>query len=125
MKFSVHPSILLNSGECSPLGVNVGANISPRGQISPLEARGEVHNGPLKYVIKDFSYILRIVVPELEVLRDFSELKTLQRVEHFTRTNRSEITVARFFLFPNLPKRGKSYQKTTNINYTVKYSKWS
>jgi hypothetical protein len=44
-----HPSILLNSRECSPQGVN----ISPRGQISPLGVklplgdRVEVKNGPL------------------------------------------------------------------------------
>jgi hypothetical protein len=36
VKSSVHPSILLNSRECSPLGVNEGVNISPRRQISPL-----------------------------------------------------------------------------------------
>jgi hypothetical protein len=36
VKFSVHPSILLNNRECSPLGVNEGVKISPRGQISPL-----------------------------------------------------------------------------------------
>jgi hypothetical protein len=59
VKFSVCPSILLNSRECSPLGVNEGVNIpprgehSPRGQISPQGAkltpgdRGEVMNGPL------------------------------------------------------------------------------
>jgi hypothetical protein len=47
-KFSVCPSILLKIRECSPLGgVNVGVNIPPRGQISPLGARGEVKNGPL------------------------------------------------------------------------------
>jgi hypothetical protein len=27
VKFSVHPSILLNSRECSPLGVNEGVNV--------------------------------------------------------------------------------------------------
>jgi hypothetical protein len=36
MKIFVCPSILLNSGECSPLGVNEGVNIHHRGQISPL-----------------------------------------------------------------------------------------
>jgi hypothetical protein len=36
MKFSVCPSILLNSRECSPLGVNVRVNIPPRVQILPL-----------------------------------------------------------------------------------------
>jgi hypothetical protein len=36
VKFIVRPSILLNSRECSPLGVNLGVNISPRGQSSPL-----------------------------------------------------------------------------------------
>jgi hypothetical protein len=45
--FSVRPSILLNSRECSPLGVYEGVNIIPRGQISPLGAkfipRGEVY----------------------------------------------------------------------------------
>jgi hypothetical protein len=40
VKFSVRPSILLNSGECSPLGVNGGVNIPPRGQISPMWAWG-------------------------------------------------------------------------------------
>jgi hypothetical protein len=47
VKFSVHASIHLNSKECSPLGVNEGVNIQPRGQISPLGAKfttkGEVH----------------------------------------------------------------------------------
>jgi hypothetical protein len=37
--------------ECSPLGVNEGVNegvnIPPRGQFSPLGAKGEVKNGPL------------------------------------------------------------------------------
>jgi hypothetical protein len=47
VKFFVRPSILLNSRECSPLGVNEGVNISPRRQISPLGARGKVKNGPL------------------------------------------------------------------------------
>jgi hypothetical protein len=46
-KFSVHPSILLNSRECSPLGVNEGANIPLEDKISPLGAnltpRGKVH----------------------------------------------------------------------------------
>jgi hypothetical protein len=52
VKFSVHPSIFLNSRERSPLGVNEGVNIPPRGPISPLGAkfplgaRGEVKNGP-------------------------------------------------------------------------------
>jgi hypothetical protein len=47
VKFSVRPSILPNSREFSPLGVNEGVNIIPRGQISPLGAklnpRCEVH----------------------------------------------------------------------------------
>jgi hypothetical protein len=47
VKFSVRPSILLNNRESSPLGVNEGVNFAPRGQISPLGARGEVKNGPL------------------------------------------------------------------------------
>jgi hypothetical protein len=47
VKFSVCLSILLNNRECSPLGVNEGMNIPPRGQISPLGARCEVKNGPL------------------------------------------------------------------------------
>jgi hypothetical protein len=47
LKFSVYSSTLLNSIECSPLGVNEGVNISPSEQISPLGARGEVKNGPL------------------------------------------------------------------------------
>jgi hypothetical protein len=34
----VHPSILLKSRECSPLGVNEGVKIPPWGQISPLGA---------------------------------------------------------------------------------------
>jgi hypothetical protein len=33
---SLFSSILLNSRECSPLGVNEGVNIPHRGQISPL-----------------------------------------------------------------------------------------
>jgi hypothetical protein len=37
--FPVRPSILLNSRECSPLGVNEWVDISPRGQISPLGAK--------------------------------------------------------------------------------------
>jgi hypothetical protein len=47
VKFSVRTSILLNSRECSPLGVIEGVKIPPWGQISPLGARGEVKNGPL------------------------------------------------------------------------------
>jgi hypothetical protein len=60
VKFSVHTSILLNNRECSPLGVNEGKNILPRGKISllggkftsrgevyPRGGRGEVKNGPL------------------------------------------------------------------------------
>jgi hypothetical protein len=47
-EFSVDPSILLNCRVCSPLGVKEGVNIPPRGQISPLGARGEVKNGPLE-----------------------------------------------------------------------------
>jgi hypothetical protein len=47
MKFSVLPSILLNSRECSTPGVNEGVNIPPGGQSSTLVAkftpRGEVH----------------------------------------------------------------------------------
>jgi hypothetical protein len=39
VKFSVRPSILQNSRECSPLGVNEGVNIPPKGQISPLRAK--------------------------------------------------------------------------------------
>jgi hypothetical protein len=35
VKFSVRPSILLNSRECSPLGVNEGVNIPSKGQSSP------------------------------------------------------------------------------------------
>jgi hypothetical protein len=47
VKFSVRPSIFLNNRECSPLGVNEGVNFTPKTQISPLGARGEVKNGPL------------------------------------------------------------------------------
>jgi hypothetical protein len=59
VRLSVRPSILLNSWQCSPLGVNKGVNIPSRGHIShlgakftpgsssPLGARGEVKNGPL------------------------------------------------------------------------------
>jgi hypothetical protein len=48
VKFFVCPSILLNNKECLPLGVNKGVvNFTPRGQISPLGARGEVKNAPL------------------------------------------------------------------------------
>jgi hypothetical protein len=39
VKFSAHPSILLNNKECSPLGVNKGVNFNPRGQSSPLGAK--------------------------------------------------------------------------------------
>jgi hypothetical protein len=39
VKFSVCPSIPLNSRQCSSLGVNEGVNIPPRGQISPLGAK--------------------------------------------------------------------------------------
>jgi hypothetical protein len=42
VKFSVRTSILINSRECSLLGVNEEVNIPPRGLISPLGARGEV-----------------------------------------------------------------------------------
>jgi hypothetical protein len=35
VKFSVCPSIFLNSRECSPLGVNKGVNIAPGGQVHP------------------------------------------------------------------------------------------
>jgi hypothetical protein len=51
VKFSVRPSILLNSRQCSPPGGDRGVEISTRGQISPLATkltpRGEVKNGPL------------------------------------------------------------------------------
>jgi hypothetical protein len=57
VKFFVCPSILLNSRECSPLGVNKVVNIPPRGQITPLgakvtpmEARGKLNNGLSKLV---------------------------------------------------------------------------
>jgi hypothetical protein len=47
VKFYFCLSILLNSRECSPHGVNEGLNIPPRGQISPLGAKfnhwGEVY----------------------------------------------------------------------------------
>jgi hypothetical protein len=46
VKFSVRPSILLNSRECSPLEVNEGVKLSPRGQISSLGAMSQVKNGP-------------------------------------------------------------------------------
>jgi hypothetical protein len=46
VKFSIRPSILLNSGECPLLGVNEGVNIPSRGQISPLEANHVVKNWP-------------------------------------------------------------------------------
>jgi hypothetical protein len=36
VNFSVRPSNLLNSGECSTLWVNKGVNIPPRGHSSPL-----------------------------------------------------------------------------------------
>jgi hypothetical protein len=54
VKFSVCPSILLNSRKCSPLGVNEGVNIPPRGQILPLEARGEVKNSPQENIEQIF-----------------------------------------------------------------------
>jgi hypothetical protein len=43
LKFSY--LFLHSSKQCSPLGVNEGVNILPRGQFSPLGARGEVKNG--------------------------------------------------------------------------------
>jgi hypothetical protein len=46
VKFSVRPSIFLNSRECSSLGANEGVNIPTRGHISPLGARSEVKDGP-------------------------------------------------------------------------------
>jgi hypothetical protein len=48
-KFTVPHSILLNTRECSPLGVNKGVNIPPLGtNFTPaLVDRGEVKNGPL------------------------------------------------------------------------------
>jgi hypothetical protein len=70
VKFSVRPSILLNSRECSPLGVNEGVNTTPRGQISPLgttltlgwssplRARREVKNGPIKKMTNAFTCVL-------------------------------------------------------------------
>jgi hypothetical protein len=47
VKFTVCPSILLNSRECSPLGVNEGVKIPPRGQISPLGVRAPFLTSPL------------------------------------------------------------------------------
>jgi hypothetical protein len=57
VKFTVCPSILLSSRECSPLGVNEGVSRMsqdvPRGHSSPLGVKftpggqGEVKNGPL------------------------------------------------------------------------------
>jgi hypothetical protein len=44
------PFFYINNRECSPLGVNKVVNIPPRGQISPLGARGEVKNGSLALV---------------------------------------------------------------------------
>jgi hypothetical protein len=38
VKFSVRPTILLNSRECSSLGVNEGVNILPREQSLPRGA---------------------------------------------------------------------------------------
>jgi hypothetical protein len=43
---SVRPSIILNNRECSPLGVNEGVNIPPRGPNLPLGVWGEVKNDP-------------------------------------------------------------------------------
>jgi hypothetical protein len=43
---SVCPSILLNSIVWSPLGVNDGVNIPPRGQSSPLGANHDVKTWP-------------------------------------------------------------------------------
>jgi hypothetical protein len=67
VKFSVHPSILLNSRECSTLGVNGGVNTHPRRQISPLGpssprgARGEVKNGPQYNLKMSFQLILTVL----------------------------------------------------------------
>jgi hypothetical protein len=47
VKFYVCPSILLNSRERSPMGVNKEVNIPPRVQSSPLEANHVVKNWPL------------------------------------------------------------------------------
>jgi hypothetical protein len=41
LKFSVRPSIRLNSRECSPLGVNKGVNIPPYG--TNFTHGGQVH----------------------------------------------------------------------------------
>jgi hypothetical protein len=67
VKFSVRPSILLNSRECSSLGpgVNEGVNIPPRGQITPLGARGEVTNGRQNFL----ENILSLYVIGLPTLR--------------------------------------------------------
>jgi hypothetical protein len=46
VKLSVCPSILLNSIECSPLGVNKGDKFFLLGPSSPLGASGEVKNSP-------------------------------------------------------------------------------
>jgi hypothetical protein len=73
VKFSVRPSIQLNSRECSPLGVIEGVNISPRGQISPLGsssplgARGEVKNGP-QYAHKFAAFVHSRVLAQFMLL---------------------------------------------------------
>jgi hypothetical protein len=46
--FSVRPSILLNNKVFTP-GGELRGELTPRGQISPLGARGEVKNGPQSF----------------------------------------------------------------------------
>jgi hypothetical protein len=63
VKFSVRPSILLNYRECSPLVLNNGVNIPPRGQISPLGVKlrmalcpfhlGQVQPGQANHGLQD------------------------------------------------------------------------
>jgi hypothetical protein len=62
VKFSVRPSILLNSWVCSPLGMNkgwtfpLGDEFHPWGPTSPLGANHVVKNGPLLLLQPDMRH---------------------------------------------------------------------
>jgi hypothetical protein len=74
VKFSVCPSILLNSRECTPLGVNKGVNIPPRGQVSPLGAkftpRGQLHPWGPTHVVKNWPMAAKRAVTEPNYCRN-------------------------------------------------------
>jgi hypothetical protein len=64
VKFSVRPSILLNSRECSPLGVNEGMNIPPGdkfhpwGPSSPLGANFTPHVREIGFTGQETKFLL-------------------------------------------------------------------